>query len=114
MTNYMIAQLDDIEAQECPCGATRRAFITPDNDAASMHLLDVSKAARVHYHEEITEIYLILDGEGHLELDGEKVPVEPFTAVMIKPGCRHRAVGEMRVAIVAMPPFDPADEWFGE
>ncbi len=27
---------------------------------------------------------------------------------------RHRAVGKMKVAIVAWPKFDPADEWFDE
>jgi mannose-6-phosphate isomerase-like protein (cupin superfamily) len=60
----------------------------------------------------MTEIYVVLEGNGHLELDGEKVPLRPFTAVMIKPGCRHRAVGELRILNIAIPAFDPADEWF--
>jgi hypothetical protein len=47
-----------------------------------------------------------------LELDGEIVPVRPMTSVMIKPGCRHRAIGQLQVIIVAMPAFDPQDEWF--
>jgi len=38
--------------------------------------------------------------------------VKPFTAIFIKPGCRHRAVGKMRIINVSIPAFDPQDEWF--
>jgi mannose-6-phosphate isomerase-like protein (cupin superfamily) len=62
----------------------------------------------------MTEIYFILEGEGHMELDGDRVPVRPMSAVFIKPGCRHRAVGQIRAVIVPIPAFDPADEWFDE
>ena len=65
-----------------------------------------------HYHKRLTEMYLILEGEGQLELDGELVPVRPMTAVLIQPGCRHRAVGRLRVAVIPIPAFDPQDEWF--
>jgi hypothetical protein len=30
---------------------------------------------------------------------------------MIPPGCVHRAVGNLRIINVPMPPFDPADEF---
>jgi hypothetical protein len=33
---------------------------------------------------------------------------------MIKPGCRHRAVGDLRILNIPVPAFDPADEWFDE
>lgn len=110
--NYRIARLDEIPAQACPCGLTRRAFADPDNAVATIHLLDVSRDARTHYHKTLTEIYLVLEGEGHLELDGELVPVRPMTAVLIKPGCRHRAVGNLRIINIPVPAFDPSDEWF--
>ena len=60
----------------------------------------------------MTEIYLVLEGEGHLELDGELVPVRPMTTVYIKPGCRHRAVGRLKIINIPVPAFDPEDEWF--
>jgi len=47
-----------------------------------------------------------------MELDGKVVPVKPLTSVLIKPGCRHRASGRMRIVNVCIPPFDPKDEWF--
>ena len=33
MTNYRIAQLDEIPEGPCPCGSTRRAFVADDNPA---------------------------------------------------------------------------------
>ncbi len=112
MANYMIAQLDEIDPVPCPCGQARRAFAGPDNDVATLHLTDIKVDAEVHYHKKMTEIYLVLEGSGHMELDGELVPVKPMSAIFIKPGCRHRAVGEMRIVNIPVPPFDPTDEWF--
>ncbi|MEX0321164.1 MAG: cupin domain-containing protein [Puniceicoccaceae bacterium] len=112
MKNYFIEQLDELPPGDCPCGTTRRGFINPENTLASAHLVDISKDSRTHYHKQITEIYLVLEGEGHLELDGEIVSVKPMTSIMIKPGCRHRAIGEMRIMNIAIPTFDPEDEWF--
>ena len=114
MANYVIEQLDDMETLQCSCGTTRRAFVTPDNQVATMHLVDISKESRTHYHKKLTEIYLILAGEGHMELDGELIPVKPMTTILIKPGCRHRAVGNMRIVNIPVPAFDPEDEWFDE
>ena len=110
---YSVVQLDHVPPTPCPCGEARRAFAEPGN-AASVHLVDISVDARTHYHKRMTEIYLILEGEGHLELDGERVPVKPMTAVYIRPGCRHRAVGRMRIINIPVPAFDPEDEWFDE
>jgi mannose-6-phosphate isomerase-like protein (cupin superfamily) len=110
--NYVVVQLDEIEPLKCPCGFTRRAFVSPDNPVATLHMVDISEDSRVHYHKKLTEIYLILEGEGHMELDGEMVPVKPLTTILIKPGCRHRAVGKMKIVNVPIPAFDPEDEWF--
>jgi mannose-6-phosphate isomerase-like protein (cupin superfamily) len=106
-----IAQLDEIPAVPCPCGQARRAFHAPDNQLATVHLTDLSKDSRAHYHKRMTEIYIVLEGEGFLEADGVSYPLKPLTAVMIPPGCIHRAVGNLRLINVPMPPFDPADEF---
>lgn len=112
--NYRVAQLDQVPPVRCPCGQARRAFATPDNHVATLHLVDISVDARTHYHKQMTEIYLVLEGEGFLELDGQRVPVKPMTAVFIKPLCRHRAIGKLRIINIPVPAFDPADEWFDE
>jgi len=112
MANYEVAHFDEIDAVRCPCGFAKRAFALPDNETATLHVVDIQEDARVHYHKEHTEIYLVLEGQGHMELDGQCVPVQPFSTILIKPFCRHRAVGKLRIVIVCIPPFDPADEWF--
>ncbi len=112
MANYRIARFDEIDPVRCPCGFSRRAFADPDNTTATMHLVDIEEDAKVHYHKKLTEVYLILEGSGEMELDGDRIPVEPFTAIFIQPGCRHRAVGKMKIVNVCIPPFDPKDEWF--
>lgn len=110
--NYLLARLDEIPPKPCPCGTTRRGFAVPGNTTATIHRVDISEDSRAHYHKNLTEIYLVLEGEGHVELDGERVHVRPMTAIMIKPGCRHRAIGKLRIANICIPAFDADDEWF--
>ncbi len=107
MANYMIARFDEIDAVRCPCGFSRRAFVSPDNPTATMHVVDVQENARVHYHKKLTEIYFILEGAGQMELDGRIVSVKSFTPILIKPGCRHRAIGKMRILNVSIHPSTP-------
>lgn len=110
--NYLIAQLDQIDPLRCPCGFTRRAFASAANSVASVHQVDIQLDAQTHYHKKMTEIYIVLEGEGEIELDGKAFPVKPMTSVMIRPGCRHRAIGKLKIINVAIPAFDPKDEWF--
>ena len=112
MANYRIEQLDAIPSVPCPCGFTRRAFATEDNEVATVHLLDVARDNRTHYHKRMTEIYVVLEGEGEIALDGPRVAVRPLTAIFIQPGCRHRAIGKMQILVIPVPAFDSADEFF--
>jgi mannose-6-phosphate isomerase-like protein (cupin superfamily) len=109
---FAVAQLDTIAPVPCPCGQARRAFHdAPGNTLATVHLTDIHADSRGHYHKTMTEIYIVLEGEGHLEADGEIIPLKPMTSVMIRPGCVHRAVGKLKIINVPMPPFDPTDEF---
>ncbi len=109
---FEISRPSELPAVACPCGKARRAFVDDPDRIASLHVTDISIDARTHYHKRLTEIYYVLEGQGTMELDGEHHPVRPGDAILIKPGCRHRAVGSLRVIVVAVPTFDPADEWF--
>jgi mannose-6-phosphate isomerase-like protein (cupin superfamily) len=108
----MISQLNEIPSQRCPCGFARRAFAEAGQNAASLHLVDIQEDARAHYHKKMTEMYLVLEGMGEIELDGQRFPVKPMTAIYIKPGCRHRAIGKLKIINIPIPAFDEADEWF--
>jgi mannose-6-phosphate isomerase-like protein (cupin superfamily) len=112
MSNYLISHLDQIPPQPCPCGFTQRAFAGAAQNVASLHLVRIEENARTHYHKKMTEIYLVLEGEGQMELDGKLVPIKPMTAIYIKPGCRHRAIGKLKIVNVPIPSFDETDEWF--
>jgi mannose-6-phosphate isomerase-like protein (cupin superfamily) len=108
----LIADLESVAPVPCPCGQARRAFLVPGNDVASIHLVDIQVDPIPHYHEKHTEIYYILEGEGFIELDGEKTTVRAGTAIFIPPGVRHRAIGRIRLLNIPIPPFDPGDELF--
>ena len=110
--NFQIARLAAIEPTPCPCGQSRRAFMNEANTIASMHLVEIKHDSELHYHRHMTELYYVLEGEGHIELDGQIHPLSPGTAVLIQPGCRHRAVGEnLKILNVPVPKFDPEDEF---
>ncbi|HEY0456321.1 MAG TPA: cupin domain-containing protein [Verrucomicrobiae bacterium] len=112
MDNFIISQLDEVPAVKCPCGLARRAFAGSSDNAASVHLVDIQKDSRAHYHKQMTEIYLVLEGEGQIELDGKLFPVKPMSSIYIRPGCRHRAIGKLKIINIPIPSFDEADEWF--
>ncbi len=112
MALYEASQLDDIQPTRCPCGWARRAFAEISMSQSSVHLVEILADAKTHYHKTLTEIYVVLEGEGWLELNGERVALRPMTAVKIHPGCRHRAIGKLKVLNIVQPAFDPADEWF--
>ena len=48
-------------------------------------VVEISKDSRPHYHKKTTEIYYVLEGEGHLEIDKDKVPLKPGVSVLIPP-----------------------------
>ena len=110
---YEIADFADILPVACPCGQARRAFGEVADFPATIHRTEISSEARLHYHKRLTETYYFLecDAEAAMQLDGDTLPVRPGMCILIRPGVRHRAIGRMTVLIVAMPKFDPTDEW---
>ena len=109
---YNRVSFADLSPIACCCGTTRRAFVDDPNAPASAHLLEVAEEPTTHYHKKTTEIYLIIEGDGFLELDGEMVAVKPLDAIMIKPGCHHRAVGKMKIINIPVPKHDDNDFYY--
>ena len=110
----VVIDLASLPPVNCPCGIARRAFADREEFPGTVHLTNISRDAREHYHHDHTEVYVVLechDG-ATIELDGHPHPVQPQTAILIPPGVRHRACGEMTVLILCTPNFDPADEHF--
>ena len=109
-----VVDLTALPGVTCPCGVARRAFADRDEFPGTVHLTEISTDAREHYHKEHTEIYVILACQPNaaIVLDGKETPVAPQNAILIPPGVRHRAVGQMTVLILCTPNFDPTDEHF--
>lgn len=109
-----IVDLKSIPPVDCSCGVARRALSERDEFPGTVHLTHICRDAAKHYHRNQTEVYVVLectDG-ARIELDGQFYPVAPLTAILIPPGVRHRAEGEMTVLIVCTPNFDSADEYY--
>jgi len=113
-SGYEIADFAEIPGTPCPCGTARRAFSDIEDFPATVHVTEISVDAQKHYHKTLTETYFFLEcgDDAKMELDDEIIPVHPGMSIMIRPGTRHRALGEMKVLIMVLPKFDPADEWF--
>ena len=109
-----IVDLPSLPGMQCPCGIARRAFAERADFPGTVHLTQIQQSAKTHYHKSHTEVYVILqcDQDAAMELDGTLHPVRPKTSILIPPGTRHRAIGQMEVLIVCLPKFDPADEHF--
>lgn len=103
--------LNEIAPRQCSCGTTRRAFARESGGAVSVHLLQVDRAV-THHHRIATEVYVILEGLGEVELDGVRHPAKPMSAFLIPPGTRHRAIGDLRALVVCLPAANDADEYF--
>ena len=111
---WQLVDFAELPSTPCPCGEARRAFTEIAEYPATIHQTEISVTARLHYHKRLTEVYYFLqcEADAKMELDDEIIAVEPGMCVMIPPGVRHRALGNMKVLIVVFPKFDPADEWF--
>jgi mannose-6-phosphate isomerase-like protein (cupin superfamily) len=110
---FRVRQTPDVPPVPCPCGQSTRIVTAADGLGCSLHVTEIRDSVR-HYHRNSAEIYYILAGTGRMELNEEMVAVEPGTVVTIEPGTRHRLVspGGVRTIVIAIPAFDPGDEYF--
>jgi mannose-6-phosphate isomerase-like protein (cupin superfamily) len=111
---YEVVDFAAVPPVQCACGTSHRALENIADFPATIHVTDISVDARLHYHKRLTETYYILEcgPDAQMQLDDDILSVRPGMCVLIRPGVRHRAIGKMRVLIVVLPKYDPADEWF--
>jgi mannose-6-phosphate isomerase-like protein (cupin superfamily) len=92
-----------------------RILSAADGGPCSFHVTRI-RDSQLHYHKNTAEVYYILQGTGRMELNAERVEVRPGSVIRIDPGTRHRLEGlngqEVTTVVVAIPAFDPNDEWF--
>jgi len=113
---YELVDFDQIDGVPCPCGTARRAFAEVTDFPGTVHVTEIAADARLHYHKKLTETYYVLecDPGAQMQLDDDVIDLRTGMCVLIRPGVRHRAIGKMKVLILALPKFDPEDEWFDD
>jgi mannose-6-phosphate isomerase-like protein (cupin superfamily) len=93
MSDYRVVRIDDMEA--IAYGTFRRARAELDVSAFGLQVLDLPAnldAYPEHDHGEDgqEEVYFVLRGGGDVEIDGERIALDPETAVSIKAGVRRK------------------------
>ncbi len=103
-----------VPRERSTCGWRNRLISREDTAVAAWaHAVDID-GAREHYHKRSTELYYVLEGEGHIVLDGVEQVVSKGSLVHIPPGAVHGAKGRMRVLVVGIPDIADDDLFFPE
>jgi mannose-6-phosphate isomerase-like protein (cupin superfamily) len=84
-----------------------------ETPTCNLHVTFITDSVK-HYHKLCSEVYLILEGKGQMDLNGDVIDVEPGTVVLIEPGTRHRLWSRegVRTVVFGVPALDPEDEYF--
>ena len=96
-------------------GSTIREYLHTRVQSLAEASLGPGEATLRHHHARSEEIYLILEGGGALEVDGEVCSVGPGDAILIPPGAWHQltaAEGGARLLCCCAPPYSDEDTHF--
>ena len=85
------------------CGQIRPLIEERDAASAEVHQVEISRA-KLHYHAHTDEIYYFIDGTGSMILDDEEIEVHPGVVVYVPRGMKHKAIGDLKVLLVCIPP----------
>jgi len=55
-----------------------------------MNILHPGKATLGHEHEDVDEVYVVMDGEGEMDLEGKKFSIKTGDIILIKGGQFHK------------------------
>jgi mannose-6-phosphate isomerase-like protein (cupin superfamily) len=115
-----IRSREDTEPFTTADGSTIRVLLDAEfggaaNQSLAEATLGPGQATERHYHAETEEIYVVLEGAGEMEVDGDHRRVRPGDAVLIPPRAWHqiRAGGaELRFLCCCAPPYRHDDTFF--
>lgn len=102
-------------------GSTIRVLLDAEeggatNQSLAEASLEPGQATERHYHARTEEIYVLLEGEGEMEVEGDRSHVGPGDAILIPAGAWHqiRATGSgpLRFLCCCAPPYSHDDTFF--
>jgi mannose-6-phosphate isomerase-like protein (cupin superfamily) len=86
------------------------------NQSLAEAWLEPGQATERHYHARTEEIYVVLDGSGDMEVDGDRRRVGPGAAILIPAGAWHQIRAEtgepLRFLCCCAPPYSDDDTFF--
>jgi mannose-6-phosphate isomerase-like protein (cupin superfamily) len=106
MADYAAKRIDEMEA--IYGGGFKRARAELGASSFGMQVIDMPPNAEMypeHDHSEqgMEEIYVVLRGAGEIEVDGERVPIDPETIVRVGPGTKRKIwPGDQGIRVLAL------------
>jgi quercetin dioxygenase-like cupin family protein len=96
-------------------GSTIREYFHTGEQSLAEASLEPGAATRRHFHARSEEIYLIVEGGGELEVDGDRRQVAPGDAILIPPTAWHGLTAGPQGATLlccCVPPYSDDDTFF--
>jgi quercetin dioxygenase-like cupin family protein len=110
-----IARYADLESFTTKDGSSIREYLHTQAQSLAEAALEPGQSTQRHYHRLSEEIYLLVDGGGLMEVDGEEREVAAGDSILIPPGAWHTLVaGEdgARLLCCCAPPYSHDDTYF--
>jgi quercetin dioxygenase-like cupin family protein len=95
-------------------GSTIRELHHTDAQSLAEATLAAGQSTQRHFHRASEEIYFVLEGEGELEIDGDRRRIAPGDAALIPAGAWHElvAASAMRFLCSCAPAYSHEDTFF--
>ncbi|HUG65363.1 MAG TPA: cupin domain-containing protein [Gaiellaceae bacterium] len=96
-------------------GSTIREYLHTTRQSLAEASLEPTQSTQRHRHALSEEIYLIVEGAGMLEVDGETRDVGSGDAILIPPGAWHQLTAGaegVRLLCCCVPAYSDADTLF--
>ena len=111
---------DDAPPLTTADGSTIRVLLDAEaggaqNQSLAEAVLGPGDATERHYHAETEELYVVIEGTGKMEVDGDRREVGPGDAILIPAGAWHQiraGVEELRFLCCCAPPYRHEDTFF--
>lgn len=117
----IVNQLTEQEPFTTADGSTIRSILDRTNapvekQSLAEATLPAGGATERHYHKLSEEFYLVLEGEGTMEIGGELQKVGPGDAILIPAGQWHQITADdlagLRFLCCCAPPYSHDDTYF--
>jgi mannose-6-phosphate isomerase-like protein (cupin superfamily) len=102
VAGWFVRDPAEVEPWAETCGQIRPLLTEADGVAAEVHHVEISDA-KLHFHERTDEVYYVIEGEGTMVLDDERVEVRKGMVVYVPRGVKHKAIGRLTILTVCIP-----------